>query len=129
MNQDISASQSKKSKISASGKTPFDEILLLEEREKARVQKEIEAMQKAEQEMEQTCAKKEAEAEQKLKEAAKAELKEFREKELSTILKDAEVKAAKKCKKLEEAFAESSAKLAKKMADDLLEAPDFLIAA
>ena len=128
MDKDISASQSKKSATSTTGTTPFDEILHLEKQENARVQKEIENMQKAEQDMEQTCSKKESEADQKLKDSAKEELKEFRKNELSKVLKDAELNAVEKCKKIEETYATTSDNLAKKLADNLIES-DSLIAA
>ena len=128
MNKDISASQSKNSAISATGTTPFDEILHLEKQEKARVQKEIENMQVIEQDMEQTCSKKESEADQKLKDTAKEELKEFRKNELSKVLKEAESNAVKKCKKIEETYTATSDNLAKKLADNLIES-DSLISA
>ncbi len=85
-------------------------------------------MQVIEQDMEQTCSKKESEADQKLKDTAKEELKEFRKNELSKVLKEAESNAVKKCKKIEETYTATSDNLAKKLADNLIES-DSLISA
>jgi len=128
MNKDFSASKSQQTGTATVGSTPFDAIVALEEQEKKRVQKELDAMQEAENTARQTCEKKETEAEQELRDAAKADLKEYKTKELSPILKKGEKDAEAHCKKLEEASAAKADKLAVELAEKLAN-EDSLLAA
>ena len=119
MSKDFSASKSQQTGTSSTATAPFDAIVALEEQEKKRVQVELDALQDAEIAARQTCEKKEVEAEQALKEAAKEDLKKFREKELPPILKKGEKNADAACKKLDEAYKSQSDKLAKSLAEQL----------
>lgn len=124
MNATKSASKSQKTAtISAEpgkGGTPFDQILSAEQQEKIRVQTEIDAMRKVEEETRQSCAKKESDTEVELKEKAKAELMVFKDEELAPILKAAESDAAKECEKLEELYKKNAEALAKETAKKLI---------
>ena len=126
MNKDISATASQKT--AKSGGTPFDEILSTENREKQRVQTEKEAMVQEESDLNQSLAKKEIDAEQKLKEEAKKELAEIRSKELSAVLRSAEKTAEKKCQKLEETYKSKAKPIAEKLAKKLIES-DYSLSA
>jgi len=126
MNKDISATAS--AKPAKSGSTPFDEILSTENREKQRVQTEKEAMIREKEDLNQSLAKKEIDAEQKLKEEAKKELAEVRSKELSAVLKTAQKSAEKKAAKLEETYKSKSKPVISKLAKQLIES-DYSTAA
>ena len=105
MDTDFSASASGKTAIKASsGSTPFDKIAALEIHENARTQKEISAMEEEKREVEIALREKEEIGDQEIRDAARKELKAYRESELSTIVKDAEKAAGKETKALEESY-------------------------
>ncbi len=106
--------------------TPFDQILAVEQQEKERMQIEIDAMRKAEEETRQSCAKKEGEVEQELREKAKEELKRYKEEALSPLLKIAEGEAAEAAKRLEELYRKNAEPLADTMTKKFLESPSLL---
>jgi hypothetical protein len=88
------------SQNSATATGPFDQIQELEQREKARVDKEISAMAKEKDEALQATAKREEQATDELKAEAKKELKKHSETELSGILMNAKNEAASECESL-----------------------------
>ncbi|MDD3896270.1 MAG: hypothetical protein PHU04_00275 [Candidatus Peribacteraceae bacterium] len=110
----------------AQGDTPFDQIIATEQREKARVQIEIDAMRKAEEESRQSCAKKEYEAEQELREKAKGDLKKYKEETLSPLLKIAEGEAAETAKHLEALYGQNAEPLAERLVKKLMEPASLL---
>lgn len=88
---------------SSTGTSPFTQIQELEKREKERVEKELVAMQKEKEEVAQSVAKKEGITTDEYKEKAKAELKEYSEKELTVILSAATTDAESEVKRIESA--------------------------
>ena len=106
MKAKFSASESQKKGGSATA-NPFDDIVALEESEKKRVSKEIEAMGQSEQDLEKTLADKEADAEKALKDDAKVTLKEYKNSELSTILTAAKKEASDASEKVSTQFAKN----------------------
>lgn len=74
---------------SSTGTSPFTQIQELEKREKQRIEKELAAMQKEKEEVSQAVVKKEIQSTEELKEKARAQLKEYSEKELTQILSTA----------------------------------------
>ena len=125
MSKDNSATVSQKT-TPAPGATPFDEILVCENREKQRVQTEKDAMQLEEADIKQSLSKKEADSEQKMKEDAKKELSEMRSKELSAILKNAEKSAEKKVRELEETYNSKSKPVIEKLAKQFFESDSMI---
>lgn len=89
---------------SSSKPTPFDQIKELERRENERVEKELSAMQKEKVEVSQSVSQKNQEAQEALRMQAKKELKEYSEKELTSIISEAQKEAEKEEEKLEAAY-------------------------
>jgi len=108
------------------GGTPFDQILATEQQEKERAQIEIDAMRKVEEETRQSCAKKECEMEQELREKAKEDLKKYKEETLSPLLKIAEGEAAEAAKRLEELYKKNAESLTDTIAKKLTEPTSLL---
>lgn len=102
MDTDFSASTS--GKTATGTKTPFDQIAQLEEQENARVAQEIGAMDEEKHEVEQALKEKEEIGDQEIKDSARKDLMEYRETELSTIVKAAEKDAEKEAKSIEEGY-------------------------
>ena len=105
MNKDISASASGKTSTQATcGSTPFDQITSLEKQENKRVQKEIDAMEKEREEVEQALKEKKEIGDQEIKDAARKELLEYRETELSLIIETSEKEATTESAAIQKAF-------------------------
>ena len=105
MNKDISASASGKTGTQATGgSTPFDQITSLEKQENKRVQKEIDAMEKEREEVEQALKEKKEIGDQEIKDAARKELLEYRETELSLIIETSEKEATTESAAIQKAF-------------------------
>ncbi len=88
----------------ASATSPFEQIRMLEQREKERVEMEISATHKEKKEVEDALAKKEKQATEVLKAKAKVELKAYSEKELTSIVASAQKEAEKECSALESTY-------------------------
>ena len=82
--------------------TQFDAICTLEKEEAERREIEIAAMQTEEQEVRNSVDRKTKEGEQELRNKAKGELKEFRETELSTLIRAGETEATSEAEKIED---------------------------
>ncbi|PIR52938.1 hypothetical protein COU76_04140 [Candidatus Peregrinibacteria bacterium CG10_big_fil_rev_8_21_14_0_10_49_10] len=96
MNSNFSAKTSGKTGFGLkTGGTPFDQIALLEAQESARVALEIEAMEKEKVEVEQAIEEKEVTGGKEIREAALQELRDYRETELTVIVKTAEEQTEK----------------------------------
>ncbi|MBU0766781.1 hypothetical protein KKF55_03290 [Patescibacteria group bacterium] len=99
MNTTFSSTGSQKASSGTTSKTgsstPFDQITQLEAQEKERVQKEISAMEKEMSEVEKAVQEKTFQAEEELKLKAGAELKEYKDGELSAILSQAKADSKK----------------------------------
>ena len=80
---------------------PFDAICTLEKEEAERRELEIAAMQTEEQEVRSSVDRKTKEGDQELRNKAKEELKEFRETELSTLIRAGAAEAAKEAEEIE----------------------------
>lgn len=89
----------------ASGTSPFDQITELEQRENARIEKEISAMRKEKEEVTQSVSVKEETAYEEMKAKAKQELKEYSNTELKAMLHTAEEEADAECSALKKAAA------------------------
>ncbi|PIQ75765.1 hypothetical protein COU78_00135 [Candidatus Peregrinibacteria bacterium CG10_big_fil_rev_8_21_14_0_10_49_24] len=128
MDTDFSATTGAKGAVSTPTRdTPFDQIARLEEQENARVAKEIEAMEEEKREVEQALKEKEEIGDQEIKDAARKELMEYRETELSTIVKSAEKDAEKKAEQIEAHFVSQEDAVAKKLVEQALAANSPLL--
>lgn len=107
---------------SATGSNPFDQIVALEEQEKQRVDKELAAMNDEKQQVAQSLSAKLETAETEMRDEAKAGLKEYREQELSKLLKDAEQSAKQRGEELKKSYESRSQGLIDELANSLLEA-------
>lgn len=76
----------------------------LEQQEQERMQKELDNLNQEVSSLEKTLSETEAAAEQKARDAAKEDLKKFRESELAGLLKKAEQDAKDKAAKLQQAY-------------------------
>ena len=85
---------------SAQSTSPFDQIRELERRENERVETELSAMQKEKEEVSASVSKKEEQAMDELKTAAKKDLKEYSETELASIVATAKNEAGSECESL-----------------------------
>ena len=122
------AQTAQRSQKTGSSTSPFDEITALEERENARTEKEISALQKEKEEVSQSLLLKEEQAREELRTEAKAELKAYSEKELGTIVQKAQREAEKECEALEEGSKKKKASVVKDLVTKATD-PDFLLAA
>lgn len=102
---------------SSSTTGPFDQIQELEQREKARVDKELTAMGKEKDEALQVIAKREEQATDELRVEAKKELKKHSETELSGILMNAKNEAVSECESLESTASDRSKAAVKQLVD------------
>ncbi|MBT4119739.1 MAG: hypothetical protein HOG89_01255 [Candidatus Peribacter sp.] len=116
------------SQNSSTGTSPFTQIQELEKREKARVEKELVGMQKEKEEVSQAVAKKEAQATEEMKTAAKADLKKYSETELTQILSAAENEAESDVKDIESQSKGNEATAAKELVT-IAKDPDSLFKA
>jgi len=125
MNPTKSASKSQKTtndpRATAGKDNPFQQILVLEQAEQERVQKEKNGMEEEENQAQQACEKREATAEQEQKEKAKKELKKYKEDDLAPMLEVAEGDAAERVKQLEQQYEKNADALAQKLAGKLME--------
>lgn len=100
-----SATTSAKSGTSATkGQSPFDEIAKAEKEQEKRLQTELQSYEKEKIEVQKAVADKEAAAEEELKDAAKKELMEYRETELSAVVKEAEKGSHEEIEALEASY-------------------------
>lgn len=121
MKTDFSASASGKTTTgAATASTPFDKIATLEKQENERVRKEIAAMEEETKEVEVALKEKEEIGEQEIKEAAREDLKEYRETELNTIVKTAEKDAEKEAKDVEKHYSEREEAVVKRLTGTVL---------
>lgn len=103
MNKDFSASNSgKTATATAAGSTPFDQIKSLETAEEERVRRELAVFDRERNEVAKSAAEEEKQAEEEAREAARIELREFKEREMTRLVKKAEEEAHSGCHKLEE---------------------------
>jgi hypothetical protein len=122
MNTDFSASASGKTTTGAPAKeTPFDQIAKLEKLESSRIATETDAMEEERHEVEQALKEKEDIGEQEIKDAARTELVEYRETELSTIVRAAESEADSTIKRLEKDYLSREDAIAKKLLEQALD--------
>ena len=116
MNTDLSASNSgKTASRTATGSTPFDQITALEKEENKRFRTEVDAMDEEKKEVEQALKEKGEIGDQEMRDAARKELLEYRETELSTIMKTAEKEMTKETEKVENAVQAKEKDMAKKL--------------
>lgn len=113
---------------STGGSSPFDEIVALEKQEAERTETELEAMRKEKQEVSQALAKKVQQSEEEMKNAAKEELKVFKEKDLTVILNEAENQAKDRCAQLEKKYDAVSQTLISGLTERVLDSKSPLIA-
>ena len=130
MNTRITASGSQKTGATVSGKTrdstPFDQITKLEKEEQLRVQKELDAMEREQEEVEKAVAEKTIKAEEELKKNASEELKQYKEQQLTKILNEATKEAEKCTNELEAAYDQHGNKAAAYLVSTMKHADSFL---
>lgn len=90
---------------------PFQQITEREERERARAETEIAAMQKEEENVRRALQTKEEEYERHLKEQAHQELEQLRQTTLQEMMRQAEQDAAKECANLDRLYTQRKAEL------------------
>lgn len=121
MNNDFLASKKAGGTTTTGGSSsPFDQIAALEAREQARVQAELDAMAAEEQQVKHALQEKEVQAEQEMKDAAKQELLQYREEELSSIVKASEKEGDNTAATLEAAYAKKEPQLVQELVDKFL---------
>lgn len=120
----ISQQTTAQAQNSGSTTSPFDQIATLEAAEAARIEKECSAMQKEKDEVMHSVNTKEQQGYDEMKDKAKAELKQYSEQELNSILSTAQSEAEAECNALEQEAGKRKAALVsdltKKAADPSL---------
>ena len=104
----------------ANGTTPFDQIVALEQQEKERVERELEAMEKERNTLTATLAEEVKEAEKDLREAAQKEVEQWQKEDMQQIVQAAEAEASKETEALKKQYEQKKDPLIKKLASSLL---------
>jgi len=120
MDTTFTASTSEKNATgSGGGTTPFDQIAAREQQEESRVQKEIEAMERENDNAEKVSMQREAQADQENSETAKKELKHYAETELSQILRQKDQESKQECASLESSYNQKAPDIVRNLVDTM----------
>ena len=118
MKKDFTASAGGKTATNGGSSSPFDQIAALEAAEAERLQKELRAMEEEKREVVQALQEKDEQVDTEMKEAAREELKAFRESDLNPIVKKADADGEEEASTLESAYEKKE----KGLVDELVEA-------